>query len=197
MKALNLYTASLLVASLGLAASANAIESAPKSTVLPNNAATSSAAETDQSDRRVNIEGVIVVIDRRNNMAKVRPKSGPGLIEVPLRDDLTISGLKSGNASNLRRGDEVILRYFVSADSSEKTNTSDATKTGQGDQRMNVKGVIVAIDKNKNIAKVRSKSSSDLIEVELSDKLKISGLRSGRGNNLQEGDEVILYFSSL
>ena len=196
MKAVNLYTTSVLVACLGLAVSTSAIESAPKSTYLPNKAATSATAETDQSGQRDNIEGHIVAIDRRDNMAKVRPESGFGLIEVPLSKNLQISGLRSGDASNLRRGDEIILHYSASAVSSDKTETSAVTETSQAEQRENVKGVIVAIDRRNNMAKVRPQSGFGLIEVPLSDNLKISGLRSGDATNLQRGDQVTLHYSA-
>jgi len=63
-------------------------------------------------------------------------------------------------------------------------------------ERSRIEGKIVAINKRTKTAVVRSKSLDKPIEVELSESVKVSGLRS-TPSSLERGDEVVLTFTDM
>jgi len=113
MKAQNTFAASVLFVSLGLAVSANAVQAPASMEILAKapklEQATPFEAREVQGTQR--LEGVIIAIDKRNNIARIRPDSGTKPIEVTLSETVKVSGLRSGGISSLQPGDEVILTF--------------------------------------------------------------------------------------
>lgn len=113
MKAQNIFATSIFFVSLGLAVSANAVQAPATMEILakaPNLEQTTpfEARETRSTQR---LEGVIIAIDKRNNIARIRPASGSEAVQITLPEKVKVSGLRSGGISSLRPGDEVVLTF--------------------------------------------------------------------------------------
>jgi len=86
------------------------------------------------------------------------------------------------------------MEILAKAPNLEQTAPFEAQEV-QRTQRL--EGVIIAIDKRNNTARIRPESGSEAVEITLPETVKVSGLRSGGISSLQPGDEVVLTFTKM
>ena len=89
-----------------------------------------------------------------------------------------------------------IEEILAKAPNLEQASPFEAPKA-QSKQRQRLEGVIIAIDKRNNTARIRPESGSESVEISLPENVKVSGLRSGGISSLQRGDEVVLTFTGM